>query len=287
MASASLHILNIFVRHGAEKYTGALEVLRDYYRSRLPAALRTLVVVDNSLDDAFTERMPDGSLVIGGSNADWEFSAWNTALAHCREELVRYDYVHLVTSAFGELYTAYIGRIDQSLLRAVCGRDVAVGHVDAYGHPVRLLGRTSQAWLRSSFVFVPPAALRRLGSFVSITDRDDWFSGDPAAPFRADAPLSDGFRANIIGWLTGEGTGQGTAWHSRFTLSRETLGFFEAKARAILNEHALSMRLYGQGTALVDATWLASSLANQRWGGLPPKTIPDWREQLVERRPFI
>jgi hypothetical protein len=95
------------------------------------------------------------------------------------------------------------------------------------------------------------------------------------------------YRAQITGWLTGEGTGQGTAWHSRFALTSETLAFFEAKALAILNEHALSMRLYGQGTSMVDATWLSSALKSDRWGGSRPMALYDWRQQLVERRPYL
>jgi hypothetical protein len=62
-------------------------------------------------------------------------------------------------------------------------------------------------------------------------------------------------------------------------LTPDTLPFFEQKARAILNEQALSSRLAAQGCQPVDMTWLATELA--RAGA--PRTIPSWRRQLQSR----
>ena len=68
-----------------------------------------------------------------------------------------------------------------------------------------------------------------------------------AAPFRADAPISDAYRRAILGWLTGDGTGQGVEWHSRFRLVESTLPLFESKTMAIMNEQLLTNRLRAQG----------------------------------------
>jgi hypothetical protein len=158
-----------------------------------------------------------------------------------------------------------------------------VGHIDRYGTPVSFLGRVFQSWLRTSSLFVSPTELRLLGSLVSVTDGKAFFSGDPANPFRSDAPLDAAYRENILGWLTGAGTGQGVTWHSRFDLSRETLAFFEAKALSILNEHALTIRLRAQGCATVDATWLAAKVAQLGDRVSLQGAIPDWRDQLAGR----
>ena len=82
--------------------------------------------------------------------------------------------------------------------------------------------------------------------------------------FRPSAPLSANYQKYILDWLTGNGTGQGVEWHSRFGLTPESLPFFEAKASAILNEQMLSVRLRAQGCALLDATWLATRLRSRR-----------------------
>jgi hypothetical protein len=139
-----------------------------------------------------------------------------------------------------------------------------------------------RSWLRSSFVFLPPAELQLLGSLVSIDAPRAFFSGDPCAPFRSDAPLSTRYRDYIRDWLTGPGTGQGVEWHSRFELTQATLRLFEAKAMAIINEQVLSARLRAQGCALIDATWLATRRAR-----LPTDdvldVIPSWRRQITAR----
>jgi hypothetical protein len=129
-------------------------------------------------------------------------------------------------------------------------------------------------------VFLPPNELVTLGSLVSVSERRVFFSGDPTQPFRPDAPVSEAYRRYVIDWLTGAGTGQGTAWHSRFVLTDETLPLFEAKALAIFNEHLLTIRLRRQGCAIADATWLATQAARRRPG---PLAVPRWRDQLAGR----
>lgn len=280
-----LRVLSLFVRHGVDKYTGAHDTLKDYYAAVLGDADVTTVIVDNALPEGRHGEQVDGAQLFGGANTVWEFSAWDTALKALRPSLMRYDYVHFVTSAYRQLYAAYIARIDTGMLLALQGRDIALGHIDFYNAPVRVLGRTSQGWLRSSFVFAPPATVRRLGPMVTLHEAREWFTGDPAAPFRADAPLSADFRALIIDWLTGEGTGQGSAWHSRFALNADTLGHFEAKSLAILNEHLLSLRLQAQGTALADATWMAVSL--REGSEIRPDGLIDWRRQVAERQAYL
>jgi hypothetical protein len=72
-------------------------------------------------------------------------------------------------------------------------------------------------------------------------------------------------------------------WHSRFRLEATTLAEFEAKALAILNEHALTIRMRTQGCAPVDATWLATQVARVGAVAVAGGPIPDWREQLAGR----
>lgn len=275
-----MRVLSILARHGTAKYATAVADVQEYHRRRLPHARCELVVVDNAPGAA--PGPVEGATVVAGSNRAWEFSAWDEGLAHVGARVWEYDLVHLVTSAFRTLYTRYIDRLDERALGLVAGRGVAVGHVDSYGETVELLGVRARHWLRSSFVFVPPAELALLGTCVGVADPSPFFSEDPAAPFLADAPLSATYRRYIVDWLTGEGTGQGTEWHSRFALSAETLPFFRAKALAILNEQRLAIRLRRQGCAIVDATWLAT------WAARNPAAtelgaIPEWRDQLAER----
>lgn len=275
-----MRILTLFVRFGSEKYGGALEDVEALFARQLPEAERTTIVVDNALDADHERRVTADCVVIGGDNRQWEFSGWDRALAFVGRDVFAFDLVHLCTSAFATLYTAYLERFSGDLLRAGRGRGVALGHVDYFPGPVRLFSYCSQHWLRTSFLFVPPDELAAVGPLAAVHDRGALFSGDPARPFRSAAPLSPDYRTLIVDWLTGNGTGQGTLWHSRFALTEATRRFFEDKAVAMLNEHLLSIRLRALGCRLVDVTWAQGRLAG---GGSWPETIPDWRTQLADR----
>ena len=276
-------VVTLLARHGDEKYRDALPDIRALFAQQMPEFAHEVVVIDNALDQDHAEQLEPGVTLVGGDNAAWEFSAWDRGVAHLGPRLDGYDWVHLATSAFRQLYTRYLGRFDADMLGVVAGRAAAVGHIDHFNEPVAFAGRSLQSWLRSSFVLLPPAELRLLGSLSSVTDRSRLFTGDPTAPFREDAPLSPAYRQNILGWLTGAGTGQGTEWHSRFVLSERTLRFFEDKAVAILNEQMLSSRLRAQGCSLVDATWLATRAGQSFPAARRLEAIPDWRVQVTSR----
>ncbi|MGA3318602.1 MAG: hypothetical protein ABSC64_19470 [Candidatus Korobacteraceae bacterium] len=252
------------------------------FARQLPEVEWDLIVIDNKLAEDYEEVLAPHRLLIGGSNAMREFSAWGSGLAFAGQRLADYDFVNLATEAFRTLYTSYLDRFSTDMLRLISCRGAALGHVDYYNEPVLLLGRQSQAWLRTSFVFLPPPELKMLGSLISVAEPVGLFSGDPEAPFRPDAPLSENYRNYLLGWLTGEGTGQGVEWHSRFPLSQKTLPQFQDKVVAILNEHMFSIRLRAQGCAMVDATWLATR-AGMLGRGDPLGPIPSWRRQLTDR----
>lgn len=275
-----MRILTILARHGRERYACALADLRAFQATQLGSARCDLLVVDNAPGPLSVG--PEDPETIPASDADREFSAWDAGLAHVGARLQRYDLVHLVTSAFRMLHSRYVDRCDARTLRRIVGTRAAIGHVDYYDDPVELLGARSQHWLRSSFLFLPPAELLALGPLAGVRDRAAFFSGDAARPFRADAPLSPRYQRYLVDWLTGPGTGQGTEWHSRFALDQATLPFFEAKAIAIMNEHLLAIRLRDQGCTLVDATWLATWASRHAWWPRRPR-VPGWTEQLARR----
>ncbi len=94
--------------------------------------------------------------------------------------------------------------------------------------------------------------------------------------------MSERCRDYIRSWLTGDGTGQGVVWHSRFDLSRETLPLFEAKVLAILNEHMLSVRMREAGYPICDVSWLRSRIDGSPGERLDVHT--PWEDQ-IEARP--
>jgi hypothetical protein len=244
----------------------------------MPDVERTVIVVDNALPPGVAETSR-WRTVIGGDNSGREFTALDQGLRHVGRAIWSYDLVNVVTEAFDSLYVDYLTRFTTPLLASVCQRPVAVGHIDCYNEPVEILGYQTQHWIRSCFMFLPPAEVKLLGNLATVRDGKPFFSGAPAEPFRPDAPLNTTYRKYIIDWLTGRDIGQGVTWHSSFGLTVESLPTFQAKAIAIINEQMLGVRLRAIGCRLIDVTWLSTMLAT----GRPVSWRMPWREQLANR----
>jgi hypothetical protein len=275
-----MRILTIMLRFGTQAYPRAEAQMTELFERRAPGIARDLVIVDNAQPAAFQECV-HGRTVIGGDNRCREFSGFDRAVDHLGTRIRDYELVHFVTDAFHTSYVDYLDRFDDSLLRLIAGKPVCVGHIDCYNEPIEIFGVRSQHWIRTCYFFMPPADVAALGSFVSIPEPTRFFSGDHAAPFRADAPLSRRYQEYLIDWITGQSIGQGVQWHSSFSLSPETLASFEQKSLAILNEHVLGVRLRAMGCRLIDVTWL--SAVSKR---VPPSEIDwnsGWRHQLANR----
>jgi hypothetical protein len=273
-----MRILTLFIRHGSAKYPESEQKIEDFYKT-LPGIEREFVILDNALPPSEPTETRDGVTILAGDNAAWEFSAWDRGVSWIGKAIWSYDLVHLVTSSFDTLYTDYIRRVSIPMLAWAAQHAVCLGHIDCFNEPVDILSYRSQHWIRSCFLFLPPCELKALGSLVTISSCRPLFSGDPASPFAVDAPLSANYRDYIIGWLTGRNIGQGVTWHSAFEATRENLEYFEAKTRAILNEHLLSIRLRAMGCGAVDITWLDGVLSPMR--SVPLNVM--WREQLRNR----
>jgi hypothetical protein len=277
-----MRVLTIFVRTGTTKYATAEQELAEVFQTQLPGVERNTIVVDTTLPSCQVERSPH-RVVIGGDNSVREFSAFDSGVAHAGEDIWNYDLVNLTTAAFRQLYWDYLERFLPDVLAAVAGRPACLGHIDCYNHPIEVGGCRSQHWVRTACMFLPPTELKILGSLVSTRRREEWFSGDPAAPFRPDAPLSDAYKKLITDWLIGNDIGQGVKWHTRIALDEENLPEFERKAMAILNEHLFGLRLRAAACRTIDVTWLSGRLASQR-----PETIdwdtPWWRQLAARDR---
>jgi hypothetical protein len=276
-AGQPLRILTILARYGTDHYARAEEEIAALFARRLGGIERRVVIVDNERPRDFIEER-GGSTVIGGDNSAREFSAFDRAVDFVGADIWSYDFVHCATSAFNTLYVAYLERFDPNLLQAIAGRPACVGHIDCYNEAIQVGAHYSQHWMRSCCFFLPPAEVMALGSFVSVAEGTPFF---PEHPFRAEAPICPRYRQYITQWLTGDGVGQGVTWHSTIQLTRTTVTAFEQKARAILNEQLLSIRLRALGCHLVDVTWLSTRLRHH----IGPQVLlsTSWREQLANR----
>jgi hypothetical protein len=275
-----MRLLTIMLRFGTEAYPQAEAQMATLFARHLQGVDHDLLIVDNAEPPGFNEATGRRT-IIGGDNRCREFTGFDRAVAYMGRRLRQYDLVHFVTDAFHTLYVDYLDRFDTALLTAIAGKPVCVGHIDCYNEPIEILGVASQHWVRSCYFFMTPDDVRALGSFVGIPDPQRFFSGNPAAPFRADAPLSRRYQDYLIDWITGQNIGQAVQWHSSFELTEAALASFEQKSQAIMNEHVLGIRLRALGCRLIDVTWLSASLGRRPISAIDLNL--NWRQQLAQR----
>lgn len=275
-----MRILTIFSRFGTDKYLDSDKKIRENLARQLPDTQRDFVIVDTALPIDYVDATQEVT-VLGSSNDDWEFGAWTHVLNYLGNKVYEYEFIHIVTSACYSGYVDFHNFITEEMLRDFKGKPVMIGHVEVYNKPVIFDDVKFQAWLRTSYMIIPPSELKMLEECAYVQSTDHIFSGNPKKPFKENAPLCEQYKDYIHSWLTSpEGTGQGTTWHSQFELTTETLPFYEGKAKAIINEMAFSWRLCGQGCSMVDLTWL-HHMYNQK---KKITVIPTWYQQLQERR---
>lgn len=278
-----LRLVTFFVRYGTGKYPYAHERFRELLDGMFPGAWRWDIVIDNKLPPGSCTSSGDHEVLIGGDNTHWEFSGWDQGIEYAGSALEAADWVVFATDAFEQLYVDYLTCFSIPVLESLSGRRAATGHIDCFDKRVELYGREAQHWIRTSFFLLQPSEVITMGSFVSVSNPAEIFSGDPQCPFQPDAPIDQQLQTYIISWLTGDGTGQGVTWHSRFDLTTETLPYFEKKCLAILNELMLSARLRESGCPLVDISW-AELVKNETSANPAALFDTPWSEQL-RRRP--
>src|SRR5262245_27290379 len=130
-----MRVLSIFVRHGTAEYTRAEQRLSTIFERQLPAVARDTVVVDTALPLRVFEEQP-GRVLIGGDNMDWEFSGFESGIAHVGDEIFNYDLVNFATSALAQLYAGYLDRFDGNALAAIVDRPLCLGHIDCYNESI-------------------------------------------------------------------------------------------------------------------------------------------------------
>ena len=79
MAGAE-NVFAVYLVYGTEHRDRGLQLLRALLRRAFPRARTHIVAVDNAIDGAFEQRLPDGSDLIAGDNREREFSGYEKGL---------------------------------------------------------------------------------------------------------------------------------------------------------------------------------------------------------------
>jgi len=253
-----IKILCLYLRYGPNDYPGSLEKLMGWYQLKQQTSnvSLTLWVIDNIIEQEYDGiDIESGFRLISGNNSQREFSGFQKIIEKYREDIESYDVVHFVTSAFDQLFNGYLEYFDLNHLYPVLHRSLCLGHIDSYDQPIKLLGFSSQCWIRTGFFFISPHTLYSLNDVVAIKDKTIFFND--LGNFLNNGNIDEVYIQYLKQWLYGEQL-QGVVWHGRIKTDND----FAEKALSILNEHMLSIRLRTIGVHLVDYYWLKNNLEN-------------------------
>lgn len=222
---------------------------------RLREVALKLVLVDNAHPGDWRHQVSGDVLQIGGDNSAREFSAFDKGIATCESWRSHTDIYVLVTDAFQAYGEEYLELIDDQVVRCASRLPAAIGWVDSFPEECRIGDLSYDAYLRSSFLFLPRAVLAAVQPLAADLETMRVFGTGADQPFAQSGTLSANLQELLVEWLTTTTVAAprlSERWHSAFELTSDTYPLFRHKASAILREHLIAAKLKAAGVAAYD-----------------------------------
>jgi hypothetical protein len=187
--------------------------------------------------------------VIEHDNFGREFGGYQAGLDFLIQTMGEAGDCLIINDTFGTHYEFYSEHF-AALERRICDNALKqriVGQVDQYQERLGLAELTSDRWVRSNLMFIDSAALKSIRCRLYVPEVDSWIRdrSDPAEFFGDQ--VGPATRAKLSKWLFEPG-----GWYGAAPLSIQNQRRLCEKARSILQEFYLTMRLDHAGTAVLD-----------------------------------
>ena len=223
-----------------------------------------IVVVANSEDAYRSLAGASGLDVLRGSNRAHEFSAYDEGLSHLRQVHKDLEVVVFANDRLSAYRDEFVGLLSGKLLALSRDEQLALGNLDDPGRAFTTPYGTLERYLRGNLVVVPVGALpqdfrmttvdaARYDALVPRTFDPDHLEAIALKELIADRE----YAVFLWNWLT-------TGWYRGGELNRANWPILREKARDILNEHWLTVRLATSGVHPVYAERAAAVAVLQR-----------------------
>jgi len=234
-------LVAIFLQYDKEKYRDAYQRFRSYL-SKLDQNRVTYILIDNKDEGNGSWFLDDGTIYLQGDNTDREFSGWQRGVDYLRNHDIACNVVLFANEAFEAIEVCYLKNHRPGwLINKAHTLKMVFGLVATRWEKTLVHGKSTRVWLGTHCFFVPREVVERLVTVISVDERtfEDYLPKDfpgKGEVFKQTAPINQASRIRIIRWLTEE-------WHSKMAITDSTWPYFRAKAKAILNEELLSIRI--------------------------------------------
>jgi hypothetical protein len=187
--------------------------------------------------------------VIEHDNFGREFGGYQAGLDFLIQSMGEAGDCLIINDTFGVHYEFYSEHI-AALGRRICDNALKqriAGQVDQYQDRLSLGELTNDRWVRSNLMFIDSAALKSIHCRLYVPEVDSWIRdrSDPAEFFGDQ--VGPATRTKLSKWLFEPG-----GWYGAAPLSIHNQRRLCEKARSILQEIYLTMRLDHAGTAVLD-----------------------------------
>ena len=252
---ANVHAL--FLVFGKDHVKPGLRHIYDFFDRCCADHESHILIIDNAMEDGLQASI-DNYRVVSGDNTCLDFSGWEKGfsfLADCHS-LSDEDILIFCNDSFFRSYSPRVidgfrpGDITPGALH-----DRIAGFVDRYSAPVSILGYKFDRWIRSNFFVMTLNTFKKLDGLVFPLPPEKIFSAHAGQFFSGTLDVSDDYRANLNKWLFGEEAGCDMymdEWHGATGLDRDNIEFFRKKARAILSEQFLSVKIANKGLGILE-----------------------------------
>ncbi|SIT42909.1 hypothetical protein BN2475_380157 [Paraburkholderia ribeironis] len=132
--------------------------------------------------------------------------------------------------------------------QAHLGSNAIVGLIDSAPRRLELYGQQASRWVRSNLFVMDKHALESINNQIYVAPLDSFINESPREDDFFSASIGPSLRSHISHWLF---SGSSDTWYKSEPLSLDNHLRMARKARSILQELFLSMRLEGAETALV------------------------------------
>lgn len=246
-------IYMVVVVYYAEYLTKLVKVMTALAAQQRVSALRVVINNPSISDDMVRSRfsgLPMAFEVLRHDNKGFEFGAYQRGLddlKRCGKENFACLFANDTVGNHQRIDNFYLRNFGEALSKHL-GTNAIVGLVNSAPRRLELCDLHASRWIRSNFFVADQRALANLRDMIYVPEVDACINDSPRESEFFSQHVGPSLCSHISNWLF---SGSAGAWYKSEPLSVSNHLAMAAKARCILQELFLSMRLEVAATALI------------------------------------
>lgn len=246
----------VYLQFGGVHFESALKIFKEKILSKIHYSQLKWITLDNAeLKDI--EIIVDAQFqYVAGDNSSREFSAYDRGVQIVNSMNPRLDdLVIFLNDTFHRSYgDTYLDLLNPEMFRNTIRQNAICGYVDQFPRSVQGFGREIPYWIRTSFFCLPYCILKKVIPFVPKVEKNQVFGETIDAFFQTNSLLSENYKDYLKTWLYESPKPNAEfkeEWHSKKSLTSETIKELQEKCWCILCEQQLTARALEQKIPII------------------------------------